>query len=263
MIEAHARAKTRLLRPGESRFAAILDCCHSGGLTREGGLRPRGIDPPDDIRHRALRWNRRLEMWEERRLPAANRSLASDPRFVGRSGATYRIGRGVSLRGLPNRAYDRVVQDVHRLACCRAVPEVLWCQHHNGIFRSVDGGESFAALEPVAPSAFGFAVAAHPRDPDTAWFVPAVKDECRVPVDGRLTVTRTRDGGRSFEALGEGLPRQGAYDLIYRHALDVDAGGTRLAMGSTTGNLWIGEAGGARWTLVSTHLPPVAQVAFG
>jgi metacaspase-1 len=93
--------------PYDSHFAAIFDCCHSGGLTREGGLRPRGIDPPDDIRHRALRWNRRLEMWEERRLPTANRSLTNSPQFVGKSGATYRIGRGVSLRGLPNRAYDR------------------------------------------------------------------------------------------------------------------------------------------------------------
>ena len=93
--------------PYDSRFAAIFDCCHSGGLAREGGLRPRGIDPPDDIRHRALRWNRRLEMWEERRLPTANRSLVGSPQFVGKSGATYRIGRGVSLRGLPNRAYDR------------------------------------------------------------------------------------------------------------------------------------------------------------
>ena len=34
-------------------------------------------------------------------------------------------------------------------------------------------------LEDVPPSRFGFAVAVHPRDPDTAWFVPADKDERR------------------------------------------------------------------------------------
>jgi hypothetical protein len=141
---------------------------------------------------------------------------------------------------------------------------VVWCQHHIGIVRSTDGGEIFAALEPVAPSAaFGFAVAAHPRDPDTAWFVPTVKDECRVPVDGRLVVIRTCDGGRSFEALSDGLPSGPSYHLIHRHALDVDAAGETLAMGSTTGNLWIGEAGGARWRLLTAaHLPPIAQVAF-
>jgi len=35
-----------------------------------------------------------------------------------------------------------------------------------------------------------------------------------------------------------------------------------LAFGSTTGNLWVGEGGGARWTQVSGALPPIAQVLF-
>ena len=33
----------------------------------------------------------------------------------------------------------------------------------------------------VEPSSFGFAVAVHPKDPDTAWFVPEIKDERRIP----------------------------------------------------------------------------------
>ena len=82
-----------------------------------------------------------------------------------------------------------------------------------------------------------------------------------MPVDGRLVVTRTRDGGESFEVLSDGLPGQ-SWDLIYRHALDVDGSGERLAMGSTTGNLWLSESAGDRWTGLSAHLPPIAQVAF-
>ena len=96
--------------PYKSRFVAIFDCCHSGGLTREGGLRPRGIDPPDDIRHRALRWNRDLEMWEDRSLTSPNRSLAKSRHgsdYVGTDGVTYRFGRGVALRTLSNRRYNR------------------------------------------------------------------------------------------------------------------------------------------------------------
>ena len=109
---------------------------------------------------------------------------------------------------------------------------------------------------------FGFAVAAHPEDASTAWFVPAVKDECRVPVDGRVVVARTNDGGRSFDVLREGLPQEHAYDLVYRHALDVDERGRRLAMGSTTGGLWISENAGDSWDLFSAHLPPIYQVRF-
>jgi hypothetical protein len=96
--------------PYQTHFAAIFDCCHSGGLTREGGLRPRGIDPPDDIRHRALRWNIELGMWQERSMPSPNRSLARSrdgSEYLGEKGVTYRMGRAVSLRTLPNRTYNR------------------------------------------------------------------------------------------------------------------------------------------------------------
>src|SRR5438045_5360666 len=147
---------------------------------------------------------------------------------------------------------------IHRLAHCPAQPDVVWCQHHNGVFRSEDGGANWHELKAIRPSKFGFAVAAHPRDPDTAWFVPAVKDERRIPVDAKVVVARTRDGGESFEVLSRGLPQRHAYDLVWRHALAVDESGERLAFGSTTGGLWTsGDAGAACMALDA----PVAPVA--
>ena len=162
----------------------------------------------------------------------------------------------------PDRQYEPGVQDPHQLAVCRDHPDTIWVQHHNGIFLSRDGARSWTEIEDVSPSSFGFGVAVHPSEPDTAWFVPAIKDEQRVPVDGRLVVTRTRDGGRSFETLSNGLPDEPAYDLVYRHALDVDDEGRCLAFGSTTGGLWVSEDQGDRWTLVSAYLPPIACVRF-
>lgn len=162
----------------------------------------------------------------------------------------------------PERRNDPVIQDPHRLVQCRAQPDALWVQHHNGVFRSTDGARSWTEVSDVPPSNFGFAVAVHPRDPDTAWLVPAADDERRIPVDGKVVVTRTRDGGRSFEVLSKGLPQEHAYDLTYRHGLDVDEGGERLAFGSTTGSLWVSENGGDAWTAVSHHLPPVYCVRF-
>lgn len=161
----------------------------------------------------------------------------------------------------PQRREDPNIQDVHRLAQCEALPDVLWAQHHSGIYRSTDGGANWREIAQARPSKFGFAVAAHPRDADTAWFVPAAKDACRVPVDARLVVARTRDGGRSFAVLDEGLPSS-AYDLVYRHGLAVDAAGEHLAMGSTTGGLWVSEDGGERWRCLSAHLPPIYCVRF-
>lgn len=162
----------------------------------------------------------------------------------------------------PGQEYDPNVQDPHRMVQCPANPDSLWVQHHNGIFRSFDGAMQWEECLDVQPSGFGFAVAVHPRDPLTAWFVPGKKDEFRYPVDGKFVVTRTRDGGRSFESLTRGLPQSHAYDVVYRHALDVDASGSRLAMGSTTGGVWTTDDGGESWTELEARLPPVYAVRF-
>lgn len=162
----------------------------------------------------------------------------------------------------PEKAFEPNIQDPHRLVACPSQPDALWLQHHNGMFRSTDRGLNWQELENVAPSSFGFAVAVHPKDANTAWFVPAVKDECRVPVDQKMVVTRTRDGGRSFESLRTGLPQQDCFDLVYRHGLDVDASGNLLVMGSTTGNLWLSEDQGDSWQLLAGHFPPIYAVRF-
>lgn len=162
----------------------------------------------------------------------------------------------------PERRADPNVQDVHRLTQCRTHPDVLWVQHHGGIYRSSDAAASWRPIEAARPSAFGFAVAVHPADPDLAWFVPADKDQRRVPLDARFVVSRTRDGGESFDVLSEGLPREPAYDLVFRHGLDVDDSGERLAMGSTTGGLWVSENQGETWQCLSARLPPIYCVRF-
>lgn len=97
--------------PYDSHFVAVLDCCHSGGMTRNGGARVRGMAPPDDILHRLLRWEAAHEMWVSRSLPSANRSLsrlAEGAAYLGESGATHRLGRAIALRTLPNAQYDRI-----------------------------------------------------------------------------------------------------------------------------------------------------------
>lgn len=162
----------------------------------------------------------------------------------------------------PEGREEPAIQDPHCMVQCAANPDVLWVQHHNGVFKSTDRAQHWQEIAAVQPSVFGFAVAVHPGDADTAWFVPAVKDECRIPVDGKVVVARTRDGGKTFEVLREGLPQEHAYDLVYRHALDVDASGERLVMGSTTGSLWISEDAGDHWHALTTHLPPIYQVCF-
>jgi hypothetical protein len=180
------------------------------------------------------------------------------------AGESWRLtGKGMRAAFMPpDQAGDPNIQDVHRLVACAARPDQLWVQHHNGIFRSRDGGGSWTEIVDVSPSVFGFPVAVHPKNPEIAWFVPAIKDEKRIPAEGRLVVTRTRDGGKTFQTLSKGLPQAWAYDLVYRHAFAVDDTGERLVLGSTTGNLFVSDDGGESWQTISNHLPPIYCTRF-
>lgn len=152
-------------------------------------------------------------------------------------------------------------QDPHRIVQCGAEPDVWWCQHHEGVWRSTDDAQNWRRVE-IAPSSFGFAAAVHPRDGRTAWFVPADSDQRRAPTTGEVVVTRTRDGGQSFDVLRDGLPQQRAYDLVLRHALAVHEDGESLTFGSSTGHLWVTADQGDRWHLVEGHLPPIYAVTY-
>lgn len=207
-------------------------------------------------------------------------SISVDPRDAGRMlvgvscGGAWRSEDGgdswtVSSTGMradympPEMNENEEVQDPHRIVRCPGQPDVLWCQHHNGMWRSRDGGRRWQEITAAPLSRFGFAVAAHPTDGNTAWFVPLEADQRRIPVGAALAVLRTRDGGNSFEVLRHGLPQEHCYDLVYRHGLAVSGDGHTLLMGSTTGGVWISENGGDSWRTLSTTLPPVYAVCFG
>lgn len=181
---------------------------------------------------------------------------------TGDGGATWALrASGMRATYMPEElAGEPNAQDPHAMVQCAGAPDVLWVQHHCGIWRSTDGAQSWQAIDAPAPSGFGFAVACDPANPARAWFVPAHSDAQRMAVDGALAVTRTDDGGRSFTALRAGLPQQHAYHLIYRHALDAGADGRTLAMGSTTGGLWTSGDAGESWQTLSADLPPLAVV---
>lgn len=261
----------------------------AGGADQPGtiwaGTIPGGLFRSDD---RGETWVLNAALWNQPSRPewfgggydhAGIHSIIVDPRDSARmllgiscagswlttdGGASWQVvGNGMMAEYLPpEKAADPVGQDPHLLHASAAHPDRVWCQHHCGIYVSSDFGSTFTEVKDVKPSNFGFAVVAHPTLPDTAWFAPAVKDECRVPVDGRLVVTRTDDGGKTFRTLSEGLPTGTSYDLIYRHAFVGDGTGRQLAMGSTTGNLWVSDDEGERWSRLSANLPPIAALAF-
>jgi hypothetical protein len=164
-------------------------------------------------------------------------------------------------QGPKEEAENPDTQDPHMMVQSPSDPTKFWVQHHCGIWKSVNDGVTWTEVK-AKPSSFGFGVVVHPKDANTAWFVPGIKDEKRIPVDGKFVVTRTKDGGKTFKSLSKGLPQKHAYDLVFRHGLAIDDTGKKLAMGSTTGNVWVSENGGDSWAQVSSTLPQVYAVRW-
>jgi hypothetical protein len=101
--------------PYQTNLVMMFDCCHSGGIHRAGCAKARGIEPPDDIRHRALRWNAEISMWEPRELRDINRNFTSnkdvEKQFMGENGSTYRLGRAMALRPMSEAEYKRASRE--------------------------------------------------------------------------------------------------------------------------------------------------------
>ncbi|MEO6048432.1 MAG: sialidase family protein [Candidatus Kapaibacterium sp.] len=176
-------------------------------------------------------------------------------------GATWEPrNNGLRAEFLPDPSVP-VGHDPHFVAASKSNPERLWQQNHGGIFRSDNGGADWEEVtEEGGPANFGFAIAVDEENPDTAWVVPATSDGERMAIQGSLCVCRTRDGGKSWEALRDGLPQARSYDVVFRHALDIS--GDRLAFGSTTGNAYVSEDQGNSWSCIGNNLPPVYSVRF-
>jgi hypothetical protein len=169
--------------------------------------------------------------------------------------------KGMLMDYLPDPAAEWG-HDPHSIVLSPGQPDHIWQQNHCGVFYSADGATSWKKVSnPDKGVHFGFPVAVDPAHGETAWVVPGMSDMQRMTIDGGLFVARTQDGGRSWEALREGLPQKNAYDVVLRHAFGNS--GDRLAFGSTTGNLYVSEDRGERWQTVANNLPPVYSVRFG
>ncbi|HTU56299.1 MAG TPA: sialidase family protein [Acetobacteraceae bacterium] len=158
--------------------------------------------------------------------------------------------------------YPEYGQCVHSLVMAPGVPERLYQQNHCGMYRSDDGGRRWESIEAGLPSTFGFPAAAHPRDPETLYLLPLNGDTAgRYVPEAKAAVWRTRDGGKSWEALRNGLPQKDAYFGVLRQAMATD----RLApagvyFGTSTGALFASADEGESWNCIAQHLPAILSV---
>ncbi|HEV2063434.1 MAG TPA: exo-alpha-sialidase [Thermoanaerobaculia bacterium] len=176
-------------------------------------------------------------------------------------GASWQVSnRGVRADFLPNK-HPEFGQCVHKIAHNSSRPERLYLQNHWGLYVSDDAGLSWRDIARGVPSDFGFCMAVHPRDPETAFIVPLHSDGFRCTPEGRLRVYRTRNGGRIWKPLGKGLPQKQAWETVLRDGLCVDSlDPAGVYFGTRSGKIFASRDEGASWTRIAEGLPAVTCV---
>lgn len=179
-------------------------------------------------------------------------------------GATWQPrNRGTRADFLPNKLPD-LGQCVHKLLPA-ADGARLYQQNHCGVYRSDSSGENWTDISKGLTSRFGFCMGTHPRDNDTVWVIPITGAEFRACPDGKLTVFRSRNAGRTWQRAAKGLPDRNAHLLVLREAMSVDAADPAgVYFGTSTGQLFHTRNEGNEWRMLADFLPPIYSVeAFG
>jgi photosystem II stability/assembly factor-like uncharacterized protein len=170
--------------------------------------------------------------------------------------------KGIRAKFLPpDQQYPEWGQCVHKVVSHPSNPNRMFLQHHWGIYRSDDAGDSWNDIGNGVPSDFGFAMEVDPHDPGTVYVIPIESDEFRCTPEAKLRVYRTKNAGDSWEPLTEGLPQEDALETILRDNLKADANDpTGLYFGTRSGKLFGSKTGGDSWTMITEGLPAITCV---
>lgn len=170
------------------------------------------------------------------------------------------INRGLQSNYIPDPTAE-VGHCVHRIAFHPSRPDTLFMQKHWDVMRSDDAGEKWTEVSGNLPTDFGFCIGVHAHDPETLYVVPIKSDSEHIPLDGRLSVYRSRTGGHEWEELGNGLPRQHCYVNVLRGAMSLDSLDTcGVYFGTTGGQLYCSRDSGDTWKPIAEHLPGILSV---
>ncbi len=163
---------------------------------------------------------------------------------------------------LPPGMDPAAIDELHKMRLDTKNPDRLWGQAHFGVFRSDDGGATWADVTEGLPSFHGFPIAVTHTPPDAAYVVPLDygQDNFRVAL-GQFTVFRTQDSGKSWQPLTKGLPGPSDYQSVYREGLDTDGLDPEgVYAGTSNGEVYASADRGENWQRLPGTLPPVLSV---
>jgi photosystem II stability/assembly factor-like uncharacterized protein len=156
--------------------------------------------------------------------------------------------------------------DPHCIRLCPGNPDRLYQQNHCGIYRLDRPGDTWQRIGAKMPKRvgdIGFPMVVHPRDADAVWVFPMDGTSVwpRTSPEGKPAVYATRNAGKTWRRLDDGLPQRQAWWTVKRQAMTADAQDpVGLYFGTTSGELWMSGDEGRRWSCIAQHLPEIYAV---
>jgi photosystem II stability/assembly factor-like uncharacterized protein len=170
------------------------------------------------------------------------------------------INKGLRSEMIPNPTAD-VGHCVHRIAMHPSKPDTLFMQKHWDVMRTDNAGDQWTDVSGNLPTDFGFAMGVHAHEPETVYVVPIKSDSEHYPLEGKLRVYRTRQGGNEWEALTNGLPQENCFVNVLRGAMSIDSlEDCGVYFGTTGGQVYCSADSGDTWAPIVRDLPPVLSV---
>ena len=202
---------------------------------------------------------------------AHTKTMAFDPRdpdafFLGvEQGALFKTTDGgrtwTELKGFSDVG-DPIYSDVHQIVLRPSNPDEIYMATGAGLYYSPDEGQTWQQLTGGDfrigyPDQLIFS----PED-DRVLFLAGSRDTpgtWRQSHHADGTIMRSRDGGRTWETCGRGLP-DNLRANVEAMSLAAYPGGFSLFAGTTDGEMYGSDDRGETWTLIARELDAISKV---
>lgn len=195
---------------------------------------------------------------------AHTKHITFDPRDPSTVYACVEVGALLRSRdaGETWEQIDGVYEDVHRLAIHPHDPNRLYVVTGHGLYVSSDRGATFeqwiARPSPIAGYPDGLVI--HPKKPELMFLGAADVGPgtwMKTHYAG-AKISRSKDGGRTWEMLQNGLPERMQASI---EALCLEDCGESVSLfaATTAGDVYSSDDAGEHWSRILTGLPPISK----